>query len=1063
VSKRLLAVLLLLSSCALAQVDSSGYSAMRWRLIGPFRAGRVTTVSGVAGDPTTFYFGTPGGGIWKTTDAGRTWRPIFDHERVASIGAIAVAPSNGRVIYAGTGEQIAGKGVYRSNDDGKTWTNVGLREIHFINGLLVDPNNPDIVLVAAAGDRRPGSNRGIYKTTDGGRNWKQVLFPDERSSAVDISFALDNPRVVYASFWRPGPGAFGQGGQDEREQNGFVFKSEDAGDTWHPIGTQGLPTEPWGRVGVAAAPGNNGKRVYCIVEQGFFRSDDGGQTWQASTKDPRVVGSFYFSRIFVDPNNADVLYVAETSMYRSMDGGHTFAAWAGAPSGDDYHVLWIDPKSNVERRGVFIGGSEGRIEEFSHESSQRMIVGVDQGAAVSSNAGQTWSTWYNQPTGQFYHVSTDNQFPYFIYAAQQDSGSIAVLSRSNNGEITYRDWFSPSAMEFSFIVPDPKNPSLIYNDGWYGSVQRVDRVSGTVTPLFVRGEGWRTSNMPPLAWSQDSKTLYMGAQKVLKTTDGGTTWQAISDDLTIRPDTTRTATRQQAQQPPRPPNGTIVELQPSRAQANEIWVGTSTGVVQVTRDGGKHWANVTPPGIPQRALVSSVEASPLDPATAYVVINESGENKPYCFRTHDLGASWQPISSSLPENEIARVIRADTVRRGLLYAGTESSVWVSFDDGDHWQPLQLNLPTTSMRDLTVHDADLVVATFGRGLWVLDDLTPLRETVSANEAAHLFRSAPAVRMRWDVYQDTPLPPETPTGENPPEGAIIDYLLKSPPSGDITLTVRDAQGAVVRQFSSARPQTSFPPANAPEYWFASLPSLTKSAGHNRFNWDLRYEHPTALQYSYYGNMTEYIEYTLADHAIVGQTPRYQPQGVMVLPGQYTVELTVDGQTYRQPLLVKPDPRPVASPVNVAAAVAAQRQVEQLMGTSAQFFKQTNALAQAAADRKARLTTAHAPEDVVKTISDLEKSISGIANGARDDLGFGPINRELSRVASALDLSDSAPGAMVRDSINKLCQALSNRQSEWRELNATAVPKANTALQSANAQSLPVTNVAPGQGCR
>ncbi|MBV8206671.1 MAG: hypothetical protein JO041_07750, partial [Acidobacteria bacterium] len=761
-----------------------------------------------------------------------------------------------------------------------------------------------------------------------------------------------------------------------------------------------------------------------MIEQGFFRSDDGGQTWQAATKDPRVVGSFYFSRIFVDPNNADVLYVAETSMYRSADGGHTFEAWAGAPSGDDYHVLWLDPKSASR--------------SLPDHRSTRMIVGVDQGAAVTMDAGETWSSWYNQPTGQFYHVSTDNQFPYYVYAAQQDSGSVAVLSRSNNGQITYRDWFSPSAMEFSFIAPDPRNANMIYEDGWYGSVQRVDRITGTETPLFVRGPNWRSTNMPPITWSADGKTLYIGAQKVLKSADGGMNWQAISDDLTIRPDTRRTETRQEAQQPPRPPTGTIVDLAVSRVQGNVIWVGTSTGLVQVTRDGGKHWANVLPPGLPQRSAVSSVEASPLDAATAYVVETGFGENQPYCFRTHDFGQSWQPIASTLPQDEIARVIRADTERKGLLYAGSESSTWVSFDDGDHWQSLQLNLPTTSMRDLAIHENDLVLATFGRGLWVLDDLTPLRETAAPGEAAHLFHPAAAVRMRWDTYEDTPLPPDTPAGENPPEGATIDYTLAAAPAGEITMKIRDSQGAVVRQFSSQPPQPAFPPANAPEYWFGPPPALTKHAGHNRFHWDLRYEHPRALQYSYYGNMTDYIEYTLADHAIPGHTPRYQPQGVMAPPGQYSVELGVNGQTLRQPLTLKPDPRSSVPPASIAAAVAAQRQVEMLMGASAELFEQAHATSQAVADRKAMLATAHGPADSLKAISDLGDRIGEIANGSRSPLGFGPVNRELARLDSALDLSDSAPAAMVREAISQLCHDLSADQQAWRDLNSTTIPQ-------------------------
>lgn len=1063
---------------------------MRWRLIGPYRAGRVTSVTGVPGDPNTFYFGTPGGGIWKTIDAGRTWFPIFDQEHVASIGAIAVAPSNPNLIYAGTGEQIVGKGVYKSADAGRTWQNLGLEETHFISGLLVDPNNPDIVLVSANGDRAPGKNKGIYKTTDGGKTWKQVLFRDERSGAMDISFALDNPRVVYAAFWRSGPGAFGQaaeGGPDGTpQQNGFLYKSEDEGDTWQPVPTQGLPTEPWGRVGVGAAPGNGGRRVYMIIEQGFYRSDDGGQTWQKSTQDPRIVGSFYFSRIFVDPANPDVLYVAQTSMYRSVDGGKTFEAWSGAPSGDDWHVLWMDPKSEGSVSSQMWHAAStpvsGTLREVAERlssmsvgdtkmirGSQRMISGVDQGAAISFDAGQTWTSWYNQPTGQFYHVSTDNQFPYWVYAAQQDSGSVAVASFSNNGELTYRDWFSPEAMEFSFIAPDPKNPNLIYNDGWYGSVQRVDRATGTVTPLFVRGQGWRTTNMPPLAWSPDSwgkdgHWLYMGAQKVLRSHDGGVNWQVISEDLTIRPEPPRTAAQQQAQQPPRPPTATIVEMALSPAKANQVWVGTSNGLVQVTRDGGKTWANVTPHDLPQRTLVSSIEASPHDPATAYVVEIGVNDNKPYCFRTRDFGATWQNIGATLPQNEIARVIREDTVRKGLVLAGTESGMWVSFDAGDHWQSLQLNLPTTSMRDLAIHENDLALATYGRSLWILDDLSPLRQAAeSAHANAQLLKPAVATRMRWETYQDTPLNRDEPAGENPPEGATIDYVLKSPPESDVTLTVRDAQNNIVRQFSSKPPQTKFPPANAPEYWFEPLPSLTKNAGHNRFQWDLRYETPRALQYSYYGNMTDYIEYTLADHSIPGHTPRYYPQGAMAAPGQYTVELTADGQTQRQPLTLRADPRSTIPPQQISQAVATQRGVEELMARSAELFEPAHALALAAGARKTALTDAHASEDLLKKISDLSKKADEITNGTRDQLGFGSANRELTRIDEVLALSDNAPAQMVREGITKICQDMSARQAQWRDLNITSIAQVNAALQQAGQQPLPVVGVPAAQPCR
>jgi photosystem II stability/assembly factor-like uncharacterized protein len=508
---------LLLNVAHAQEIYSSQFSAMQWRLIGPFRAGRVTAVAGVPDRPDTYYFGTPGGGVWKTTNGGQVWRPIFDSERVASIGSLAVAPSNSNVIYVGTGEQTAGHGLYRSADGGETWKNVGLQDVPYIQAVVVDPQNSDIVVVGANSigfgilwlplpESAHTANHGIFKTMDGGRTWNKVLANDDTLGVVDLCSDPNDPRTLYAVLYRPASGA----GDSEVPATSEIVKSVDAGSTWNPLVTKGLPEKGWGRLGIAVAPETAGRRLYAILAQGFFRSDDGGATWQQSTKDPRVLGSAYFSRVFVDPRNPDVLYVAQTSLYRSTDGGQTFEAYVGAPSGDDFHVLCIDPQNPA-----------------------RMILGVDQGAIISVDGGKSWSSWYNQPTGQFYHVSTDNAFNYRVYAAQQDSGTAGILSRSDYGEILAQDWFSIGGFEYAFIVPDPLNPNWVYSGGWYGSVVRFDRATGQIATVFETGEKYRTAQMPPLVFSpQDSSTLYLGTQFVLKTSNHGLSWQPISPDLT---------------------------------------------------------------------------------------------------------------------------------------------------------------------------------------------------------------------------------------------------------------------------------------------------------------------------------------------------------------------------------------------------------------------------------------------------------------------------------------------------------------------------------------------------
>src|SRR5580693_1151971 len=650
------------------------FNGMKWRLVGPFRGGRVTAVAGVPGDPTTYYFGTPGGGVWKSTNGGRVWQPIFDSVPVPSIGAVTVAPSAPNINYVGTGEQMRGKGVYRSNDSGKTWSSAGLADVPYIQAIIVDPQKPD---VAVAGGNSIGfgilwhpvpksasvDNRGIFRTEDGGKSWKKVYNDDATFGVVDMCADPSNPNTLYAVLYKPESGT----GDKAVPPTSYIVKSTDGGASWAPMTTKGLPEKGLGRVGLAVAAGNNGQRLYAIVDDGFYRSDDGGANWYQSTKDPRVLGSPYFSRIFADPKNADVLYVAQTSLYRSTDGGKTFEAYVGAPSGDDFHVLWIDPGN-----------------------SARLLLGVDQGAIASVDAGKTWSSWYNQPTGQFYHVSTDNLFPYRAYGAQQDSGTAGVLSRSDYGEILLQDWYSIGGFEYAFITPDPAHPNLVYSGGWYGTVVRYDKSTGQIATVFERGEKYRASQMPPLVFSpQDASTLFLGMQFVLKTSDGGKSWREISPDLTgygeqeepERPD------------PDKRPPPAITDLSPSTVQAGVIWAGTTNRLVQLTRDGGKHWKNVSPPGLAEPTEILYIEASHHDPATAYLTVGATRESTPpYVGRTDDYGQTWQKIVNGFPEHEMVRVVREDPKRTGLLYAGTDTSVYVSWDNGGHWQPFSLNLP-----------------------------------------------------------------------------------------------------------------------------------------------------------------------------------------------------------------------------------------------------------------------------------------------------------------------------------------------------------------------------------
>jgi photosystem II stability/assembly factor-like uncharacterized protein len=1071
-----------LAACAPASAQQYGadtYSGMRWRSLGPYRAGRVTAVAGIPARPDIYYMATPGGGVWKTTDGGVVWKPIFDDAHVASIGALALAPSNPDVVYAGTGEQTEGDGVYRSNDGGATWTNVGLKETHYISSIIVDPRDPDVVLVGAFGDFGPWSDfpaskeRGIYKTTDGGKTWKQVLFAGDRVAVADMCAAPGDSRVVYATTWTRSFTADGRRGGGE---DGQIYKSTDGGLTWQPLSMRGLPDGRRGRIGVAAAPGQG--RVYAIMNQGFFRSDDAGESWTQVTKDPRVVGSWYFSRAYADPKNADVVYVMQTTMYRSTDGGKTFAAFKGGPSGEDEHVLWIAP-----------------------DDSRRMILGSDQGATVSVDGGASWSIWYNQPTGQFYHVITDNQFPYFNYASQQDSGSVAVPNRSDYGQITFRDWFSTGSFESGYIAPDPADPNNVYSIGWYGSVLRLDRKTGQTSTVFVPGPKYRYTWETPLAFSPvDRKTLYAGMQQVLASSDGARTWREISPDLTVveaaKPaEKTSSAKPVETVKPAetvaslsrrgghaenavedegggdgdedgalQQGRGVIEMIAPSAARGGEIWVGTSSCLVQLTRDGGATWQNVTPADAPPLCHFSNIEASPTDADTAYAVASGRDDFHPYVFRTRDAGKTWQKITAGMHERAIARAVREDPTRKGLVYAGTDDGVYVSFDGGDRWQSLQMNLPTTPVRDLTVHGDDLVIATYGRGLWVLDDLSALRQ-LDANVASadvKLLRPGAALRVRWDNWQETPLSAETPAGQNPPDGAIIYYYLKSPARGEVTLEIRDAQGTVVRRYTSAAPESEMPPANVPEYWFAPPDVLPAGAGLNRFVWDLRLPDPLTLPYGFYGQLLNYTEYTMPDHAVPGQTPRHQPPGPLVAPGNYEVVLTVGGKTYTQPLVVAPDPRLHLTPQDYAAQLELARKISDMMRASYEAHERVMSLGAEVYARLKSLQGNPQAKDASDAATALLRELYGVSEGANSSPGFGPANRDLARYLAMVESGDLNPAQTARDAVADSCQTLNQAAARWRKINAESVPALNELLKRYDLAPLPVATVAAETPC-
>jgi len=1019
--------------------DQKLFEEMRWRCIGPFRGGRTVAVSGVAGRPNLFYMAAVNGGVWKTTDFGNTWAPIFDNAGSSgSVGAIAVAPSNPDIIYVGSGEGLqrpdlaVGDGMYKSSDAGKTWTHLGLRDAQQITAIVVDPKDAERVYVAAEGHPYgPNAERGVFRSTDGGQSFEKVLYKDENTGAAELVMDPANPQVLYAALWaaRVAPWEVRSGASIEMAGSG-LYKSMDGGATWKPL-TKGLPgvTEGVARIGLAIAP-SHAQRVYASVEAdkkaGVYRSDDGGQTWMQVNDDRRIGGRGPGAMgIAVSPENPDLIYVANTTTWKSEDGGKTFVGWKGAPGGDDYQRIWINP-----------------------HNGQTIALSSDQGAVISVNGGATWSSWYNQPTAQFYHVTTDNRFPYWVYGAQQESGSAATMSRSDYGEITFRDWKLLGVEEYGTIAVDPLNENLIYG----ARVTRTNLELGEVqdvAPEPVRRGEYRYDRTMPLTFSPtDPHKLYFAANVVFETIDGGKSWKTMSPDLT----------REKYEMPPSlgvfaasdpekgKHRGVVYALAPSYIEKETLWAGTDDGLIQLTRDGGKSWTNVTPPALTPWSKVSILEASRAEKGTVYAAVNRFrlDDSKPHIYRTKDFGKTWQEIVTGLADNAPVNVVREDPVRTGLLFAGTETSVYVSFDAGDHWQTLQLNLPHTSMRDLTIHGDDLIVGTHGRSFWILDDITPLRQIQSevAASTVHLYAPQTAIRMRWNRNPDTPLPPEMPGGQNPPDGAIVNYFLAKDAAGAVTLEILDDGGKLVRKYSStdkAETLEQIAPKHAiPMYWVREEKTLSGKAGMHRFVWDVRYASPASLGHGY------------PISAILHDTP-LEPLGAWALPGKFTVRLTVDGKAYEQPLTLKIDPRVKSSTQELAAQFKMQQSAATGMNESfAALAEVQSARAQAKvfAGKTSSSETKQRLAEFDRKAAALEGAavpgFFGTPPSGKQPENFSTLNQRFGRVLSIADAADGAPTSQTEAVSAELQASLTEALSNWKVVKSNDLGTINGLLE-------------------
>jgi photosystem II stability/assembly factor-like uncharacterized protein len=1035
-----------LASAAAQTVPANLYSGLEWRLIGPFRGGRVVAVAGVPGSSTSFYFGSVGGGVWQTTDAGVVWKPVFDRQPVASIGALAVAPSDPKVIYAGTGESdirsnlSSGDGVYKSTDGGQTWANLGLRDSRQISRIVVDPQDPNTVYVGVLGHAYgPNPERGVYKSIDGGASWTKALDQGPDIGVSDLALATENAKLLFATTWRShrppwstyapldGPG-------------GGLFRSEDSGQSWSRLTGNGLPDGDWGRAAVAVSA--NGKRVYALISAsktpGLYRSDDGGNTWALLNEDRRLTSrAWYFGNITVDPNNPAVVYLPNVALYRSEDGGKTISIVRGAPGGDDYHQIWVDPKD-----------------------SSRMILGTDQGATISLDYGQTWSSWYNQPTAQFYHVITDDQFPYVVYGTQQDTGSAAVRSRGDSGLITPRDWFPSGGSESGYIAPDPKDANIVYLSGTYGDVVRFNvrtSFSQDITPwpqsnfgIDINARKYRDPWTPVLLMSPfDKKTLYLGTQYVMKTLDGGLHWETISPDLT---GSTEHAGDKKPAGPPTVENakprgyGVVYAIAPSSLNGNLIWAGSDTGLLHLTRDGGKTWKEVTPHSIGEWSRISLIEASHFDPAEAYAAVDRHrlDDQRPYLYRTRDYGATWQLITDGIGASSFLRAVREDPQTRGLLFAGTELGAYVSFDDGDHWQSLQLNLPTVSIHDLVIHGDDLAVATHGRAFWILDNITPLRQAHDAMKAAGpwFYRPATAIRVDNDVFLGSPLPPEEPTAKNPPNGAVFDYYL-SAAADHIKIEILDDKQNLVSSFSSEdATEQRHPLRPIAERWYPKPETLETTPGMHRFVWNLTWGNPRA------------------QGAIQPSEDEYRsPRGPRVVPGTYQTRLTVDGKIFTQPLKIVMDPRSPATPRDLEQQLQWGRQIFAEALSSRQALSEIKSVQKQLVDLGQKLGADHA--DLKSAASQLETEIRKILGGSEDAastaMGLENASAGLTSALAVVESGDRATPSQAIAVYHESSQILKLRIADWNHVKTNWLPQLNQHLRDRSMAPIRISEIA------
>lgn len=1041
VALELLCVLLMAKVSRAQQYPESTYQEMRWRMIGPTRGGRTRASCGVPGQPNVFYVGAVNGGVWKTDDSGRTWTPIFDEQPSQAVGAIVVVPSDPNTIYVSSGEGLArpdlavGNGIYKSTDAGKTWTHLaGLRDGQGIPALAVDPRDSNRVFAAVLGHPYgPNEERGIFLSTDGGQNWQKVLYKNENVGGSDVEIDPSNPDVVYAGLWEVRLGPWEDGNQ-YNGTGGGLFKSTDGGKTWKPL-TNGLPKGVV-QVNLTIAPSQT-SRLYAAVagardnapgtDVGIYRSDDSGENWQRVTTDPRPAGRIGGGDLpmpKVDAKNPDIVYSTSTVTMKSTDGGKTWISFRGAPGGDDYQNMWINP----------------------NDPNIILLVG-DQGALVTVNGGRTWSTWYNQPSAQLYHVATTNSFPYLVCGGQQESGSVCVASRGNDGEITFRDWHPVGVIEYGYAAPDPLNPDIIYGAG-RREVSRYSLTTGhvqNVSPIAVADPKYRADRTQPIMFSPvDPHILYTTLNFLFKTTDGGHSWQTISPDLAREKNAVPASLGAAAAKDSNAEKqrGVIYSLAPSFKTVNTIWAGTDDGLIWITRDGGANWKNVSPPELTSWRKVTQIAASHFDDETAYASVSgfRIDDLHPYIYRTHDGGKSWHLITSGLPGSPVDTV-REDPVRKGLLFAGTETSVWVSFDDGDRWQTLELNLPHSSMRDLWIHDDDLIVATHGRSFWVLDDITPLRQISDSMQKAEafLFKPGAAYRVKRDTNTDTPIPPDEPTALNPPDGAIVDYFLGQPAAGPVKLEILDAQGKVVRRYASTdRPEPTeeeLAKQLIPPYWTRMPKILSARAGIHRFVWDLHYTTPLSTRY----------DYPIA--AVPGDTPRV-PQGPTALPGRYTVRLTVNGHAFTEPLTVKMDPRVKTPREGLAQMFQLQARLAHLMMESSEGVIEARS-----AHEQLQKLGGQASGAVAEAISALDKKVSALLGGG----GFfapplpkptlGRVNGEVSALYGELDRADATPTAAQVNATAETEKGFAVVSKEWKDLRTTDIPALNSKLREAN----------------